>query len=87
MLIGQHAHRRVETLIGERQPLGHGGQAWAAPGGRCARITADGSTATTLRPGGSYEPVPAPALPAARALLGAAQVGAAIRGSVRRPAA
>ena len=30
------------------------------PGGRCASITADGSTAATGRSRGSYEPVPAP---------------------------
>src|SRR5258708_1905861 len=32
----------------------------AAPAGRCARMSADGSTAVTSRPGGSWEPVPSP---------------------------
>ncbi len=37
--------------------------------GRCARISIDGSTATTWRPGGSYEPVPAPTFRTLRAAL------------------
>jgi hypothetical protein len=56
----------------------------AAPAGRFARITGDGSTAMTLRPGGSYEPVPAPTFSTVRASPSAAQIRAAIRGSVRR---
>jgi hypothetical protein len=36
--------------------------AGAAPTGRKAIITPDGSIATTRRPAGSYEPVPAPTL-------------------------
>src|SRR6185437_14430223 len=58
----------------------------AAPAGRCARMTADGSAAVTSRPGGSYEPVPAPTFSTVRASPSAAQTCAAILGSVRRVA-
>jgi hypothetical protein len=56
----------------------------AAPGGRCARITADGSTAVTSRSGGSYEPAPAPTFSTDRASPSAARMRAARRGSSRR---
>jgi len=55
-----------------------------APAGRCARMTADGSTAVTSRSGGSWEPVPAPTFRIVRASPSAAQTCAAILGSVRR---
>ena len=38
-----------------------------APGGRCARIVALGSTASTHRSSGSYEPAPAPTFTTVRA--------------------
>src|SRR4029450_5019488 len=56
----------------------------AASAGRCARMTADGSTAVTSRSEGSYEPVPAPTFNTVRASPSAAPTCAAIRGSVRR---
>jgi hypothetical protein len=59
----------------------------AAPAGRWARMTADGSTAVTSRSDGSYDPVPAPTLTTVRASPSAAQIRAAIRGSAGRVAA
>src|SRR5579872_2750703 len=56
----------------------------AAPAGRCARMSADGSTAVRARSGGSYDPVPAPTFTTVRASPSASQTCAAIRGSVRR---
>jgi hypothetical protein len=56
----------------------------AEPLGRCARMTADGSTAVTSRSEGSQEPVPAPTFSTDCASPSAAQTRAAIRGSVRR---
>src|ERR1700733_7418964 len=47
-------------------------------------MTADGSTAVTSLSGGSEEPVPAPTFSTVRASPSAAQICAAIRGSVRR---
>ncbi len=58
----------------------------AAPGGRWAIITSDGSTAITSRSRGSYEPVPAPTFTTDRASPSAATIAAAIRGSSRRVA-
>ena len=58
----------------------------AAPGGRCARITADGSTAVTSRSRGSYAPAPAPTFSTVRASPSAAWIAAAIRGSSPRVA-
>ncbi|MBE1583406.1 hypothetical protein H4W80_001664 [Nonomuraea angiospora] len=57
--------------------------------GRWARIAAEGSTATTWRSSGSYEPAPAPTLMTVRAWPSAAWTRAAwtraaMRGSVRR---
>ena len=54
---------------------------------RCARIAAEGSTATTGRSSGSYEPAPAPTFTTVRAAPSAAWTRAAIRGSGRRTAA
>ena len=50
---GAEGHRGVEGLVGERQALRGGGHARRRALGRCARMTADGSTAVTSRPGGS----------------------------------
>ena len=58
----------------------------AAPGGRWARITADGSTAVTSRSRGSYAPAPAPTLSTVRASPSAAWMIAAMRGSSARVA-
>ena len=54
--------------------------AGARPGGRCAIITIDGSTASNVR-GGSYEPAPAPTLTTERASPTASQIASRIRGS------
>src|SRR5580704_290916 len=84
----------VETAIAaSKDPSANGrrpatpGTHGAAPAGRCARMTADGSTAVTCRSGGSYAPVPAPTLTTVRASPSAAQIRAASRGSVGRVAA
>jgi len=45
---GGNSHRGVEGLVIERQVLGR-----SASGRRCERMSADGSTARTLRSGGS----------------------------------
>ncbi|HYE19020.1 MAG TPA: hypothetical protein VEA69_11280 [Tepidisphaeraceae bacterium] len=58
--------------------------AGAAPRGRWASMTADGSTATTDRPAGSYEPAPAPTLSTERMPASATVNRAAMRGSARR---
>jgi len=58
--------------------------AGAAPSGRWAIMTSDGSTATTRRPFGSYEPVPAPTFTTLVAPARADSSCAAIRGSGRR---
>jgi hypothetical protein len=47
-------------------------------------MAADGSTATTARLAGSYEPAPAPTLTTVSAGPSAAWTSAAMRGSVRR---
>jgi hypothetical protein len=57
----------------------------AAPVGRCRIITSDASTATTGRPSGSYEPVPAPMFTTLIASPSAASIADAIRRS-RDPA-
>jgi len=56
----------------------------AASGGRWAIITSDGSTATTSRSCGSYDPAPAPTFTTVRASPSATRMRAAIRGSSRR---
>jgi hypothetical protein len=56
----------------------------AAPSGRWAIITSDGSTAVTSRSAGSYAPVPAPMFTTVRASPSAARILAAMRGSSRR---
>jgi hypothetical protein len=53
MVQGEHGHRGVKRAVGEGQLLGRALHGGAAPGGRCARITADGSTAVTSRSDGS----------------------------------
>ena len=58
--------------------------AGAAPAGRCASMLGDGSIASTRRPGGSYEPAPAPTFTTVRAVPRAASMRSAIRGSGRR---
>ena len=50
-------------------------------GGRCDRIDADGSTAVTSRPSGSYEPAPAPTFSTVRADPSDSSMRAAILGS------
>ncbi len=57
------------------------GAAWPA---RWARMAALGSTASTARSPGSYDPVPAPTLSTVLASPRAARTEAAIRGSGRR---
>ena len=62
-------------------------EAWtarAAPGARCASITAEGSTATTSRSRGSYAPLPAPTLTTLRASPRARAICCSMRGSDRR---
>ncbi len=54
-----------------------------ASGGRCARITADGSTGTTSRSGDSYEPAPAPTFTTLRASPSARSIAAAKPGRAR----
>jgi hypothetical protein len=54
--------------------------AGAAPGWRCAIIVAEGSTASTSRPAGSYEAAPAPMLITLRTFPRAARIAAAILG-------
>ena len=58
----------------------------AAPGGRWAIIVADGSTASTSRSAGSYEPVPAPTFNTDRASPSASRISAASLGSGLRVA-
>jgi hypothetical protein len=58
----------------------------AASSGRWAIITSDGSTATTSRSCGSYDPAPAPTFTTVRASPSAARIRAAILGSGRRTA-
>jgi hypothetical protein len=58
--------------------------AGAAARGRWARIAADGSTASTYRSEGSYDPVPAPTFSTVRLAPSAACTLASIRGSVVR---
>jgi hypothetical protein len=58
----------------------------AVPDARWASITRDGSTATTRRSVGSYEPVPAPTLTTDSASPSALKMKSAIRGSGRREA-
>jgi hypothetical protein len=47
-------------------------------------MVSEGSTATTFRPRGSYEPAPAPTFAVLAASPGARSIAAAIRGSDRR---
>ncbi len=56
----------------------------AAPGARCPIIVSDGSTATTARSAGSYDPAPAPTFTTVRASPSARRITAAHRGSGRR---
>jgi len=58
--------------------------AGAEPAGRWWIITGEGSTATTRRPLGSYDPVPAPTFTTERASARARAIWAPRRGSGRR---
>ena len=58
--------------------------AGALPSGRWDSITVEGSTATTARPDGSYDPVPAPTLRMRSAAPRRADTTASQRGSARR---
>src|SRR6267378_4202298 len=76
---GEHGEGGAERRVAERQIAGG-----AVPGRRWRSIAADGSTATTGRSAGSYEPAPAPTFTTLAAAPSASAMAAAIRGSGRR---
>ena len=53
VVVAEHRHGGVEAAVLERQLLGDRAHTGAAPSGRWAIITSDGSTATTSRSAGS----------------------------------
>ena len=84
VVVGEDRHRGVEGLIGKGQSLGRCGDAGRGVADRCARITAEGSTAVTFRSGGRRSRFPHPRSRRCRASPSAAQIRLAIRGSVQR---
>ena len=77
----RRTHRR-----GTGRPRQRRGRRAQRPAARWSIIVCDGSTATTRRSRGSYEPVPAPTLTTLRASPSAAWIAASMRGSAVRVA-